>query len=72
MLNVTKTQTLRTQQPHGQEQEQQRETTRNNAKQRETTIHRDRLYTHPIRQIWWMFPFPYLDIWWSNFDVEAI
>ena len=41
MLNVTKTQTLRTQQPHGQEQEQQRETTRNNAKQRETTIHRD-------------------------------
>ena len=34
MLNVTKNQMLRTQQPHGQEQ---RETTRNNAKQRETT-----------------------------------
>ena len=38
MLNVTKTQTLRTQQPHGQEQEQQRETTRNNAKQQYTVI----------------------------------
>ena len=38
---MTKNHMLRTQQPHGQEQEQQRETMRNNAKQRETTIHRD-------------------------------
>ena len=27
---------------------------------------------HPIRQIWQMIPFPYLDICWSNFDVEVI
>ena len=44
-LNVTKNKMLRTQQPHGQEQEQEqeqhRETTRNNVKQRETTIHHD-------------------------------
>ena len=38
-LNVTKNQMLRTQQPHGQEhQEQQRKTRRNNAKQQYTVI----------------------------------
>ena len=35
---MTKNHMLRTQQPHGQEQEQQRETMRNNAKQQYTVI----------------------------------
>ena len=43
-LSVTKNQMIRTQQPHGQQQEQQHETIRHNATQRETnetTIQRD-------------------------------
>ena len=38
---MTKNQMLQTQQPHGQEQAQQRKTTQNNMKQRKTTIHHD-------------------------------